>query len=311
MLTVMHYYEPDAAMHWLEFSGKPDAETRQILKKAGWRFIGAVMQWRHQGLLTPLPELPGYQYEEGGEVDYSEARAEHYEARAEKAQARRTAAHQRADSISSMIPFGQPILVGHHSERRHRRDLAKIDKSMRTAIQEGEKAERLQNRAEASLAQRERKHDPGAIARRLTEIRKQYQLYQDATDAEDIRRRDLLAGEIKRLEAELEEAGGLPADQISLQKGDLILIHGHIVEIIRVNKKTITGYLASPVHNLLSRESGYSKRDKRDSGQFDRTRFSLRIYTAQEWAAANEGQTQAEAYAVAEAHFKEIRQRAE
>jgi hypothetical protein len=33
------------------------------------------------------------------------------------------AAEQR---ISSVIPLGQPVLVGHHSERRHRRDIARI-----------------------------------------------------------------------------------------------------------------------------------------------------------------------------------------
>ncbi|MBV9690884.1 MAG: DUF3560 domain-containing protein [Ktedonobacteraceae bacterium] len=184
MLTVIHYYEPDAAMHWLAFPGKPDAETRARLKAAGWRFIGPVVQWRHQGLLTPLPELPGYQYEEGGEVDYAPDRTEHYQDRADKAAGRAAAARQKADSIANMIPFGQPILVGHHSERRHRRDLDKITRNMQKTIEEGKKAQRLQDRAEASLEQQERKHNPGAIARRLEELRKQYKLYQDATSEE-------------------------------------------------------------------------------------------------------------------------------
>ncbi len=307
-VTVIHRYEPNAAMHWLEFPGKPDAATRGILKAAGWRFIGPVVQWQHAGLLTPLPELPGYVYEEGGEVDYSEERAEHYEERADKAEARRAVAHQKADTIAGMIPFGQPILVGHHSERRHRRDLDRIDRNMRTAIEEGTKAEHLRDRAEASRAQQERKHNPGAIARRLDQMRKDYRVYEHATSEEGQRCKGILEAEIARLEAELEAAGGLPADHIDLQKGDLIVIEGHIVEVIRVNKKTITGYLASPIHNLYSKESGYTKRTARSSGQHDRTRFGWRIYTAAEWAAINEDRTQAEAYAIAEAHLKEMRQ---
>lgn len=39
------------------------------------------------------------------------------------------------------IPFGQPILVGHHSEGRHRRTLEKADNAMRKSIEEGDKAE--------------------------------------------------------------------------------------------------------------------------------------------------------------------------
>jgi len=48
-----------------------------------------------------------------------DAKAERYEASAEAAQA-------AADRISDAIPFGQPILVGHHSEGRHRRDLDRM-----------------------------------------------------------------------------------------------------------------------------------------------------------------------------------------
>jgi hypothetical protein len=89
------------------------------------------------------------------------------------------------------------------------------------------------------------------------------------------------------------------------------VIGGHIVEVIRVNKKTITGYLTSPVHNLYSKESGYTKRTERCSGQHDRTRFGMRIYLAQEWAAVKEGRTQAEAYDIAQAHLKVLRQKSE
>ena len=30
-----------------------------------------------------------------------------------------------------MVPLGQPILVGHHSEKRHRKDLTRIDDAFR------------------------------------------------------------------------------------------------------------------------------------------------------------------------------------
>lgn len=79
-------------------------------------------------------------------------RQERYEALAEKAEKEAEAAHQAADRISSFIPFGQPILVGHHSERRHRRDLARIDKKMRQAIEASKKSDYYAQRA-ASVGQ--------------------------------------------------------------------------------------------------------------------------------------------------------------
>lgn len=46
------------------------------------------------------------------------------------------------------IPFGQPILVGHHSERRHRKVIERAENAMRKSIAESEKAEEYRRRAE-------------------------------------------------------------------------------------------------------------------------------------------------------------------
>lgn len=46
------------------------------------------------------------------------------------------------------IPFGQPILVGHHSERRHRNAIAKVDRAMRVAVENSRKAESMSARAD-------------------------------------------------------------------------------------------------------------------------------------------------------------------
>jgi hypothetical protein len=54
-----------------------------------------------------------------------------------------------------MIPMGQPILVGHHSEGRHRRDLRRIDDGYRkgfAALEAAKVAERRASIAEESRA---------------------------------------------------------------------------------------------------------------------------------------------------------------
>ena len=56
----------------------------------------------------------------------------------------------KAHEMGSVIPLGQPILVGHHSEGRHRRLIKQIDNAHRKAYEAEEKAEYYQNRAEAA-----------------------------------------------------------------------------------------------------------------------------------------------------------------
>jgi len=77
---------------------------------------------------------------------------------ADKARARSEQASNTAHAIASGIPPGQPILVGHHSEKRHRRDLARIDSAMRKTIEQGElathharKADGLADQLETSI----------------------------------------------------------------------------------------------------------------------------------------------------------------
>ncbi|RXK81156.1 DUF3560 domain-containing protein [Filimonas effusa] len=48
--------------------------------------------------------------------------------------------YNEADKIASFIPMGQPILIGHHSEKRHRRDLDRIHNLHGQSIKSTEKA---------------------------------------------------------------------------------------------------------------------------------------------------------------------------
>lgn len=76
-----------------------------------------------------------------------EAKVEKRHEWAEKAEARSEAAYAGTRRIADHIPLGQPILIGHHSEGRHRRDLAKIDHGMRKCVEEGKLAQHHTSRA--------------------------------------------------------------------------------------------------------------------------------------------------------------------
>jgi hypothetical protein len=58
-------------------------------------------------------------------------RRERLENKVAKAEERSTASFDRAYELTANIPFGQPILVGHYSEGRHRRTLERSDNTIR------------------------------------------------------------------------------------------------------------------------------------------------------------------------------------
>lgn len=75
------------------------------------------------------------------------ARVARLEERADKKERQGGALLGEASRISSFIPFGQPILVGHHSEKRHRRDLDRIHRKTGQGFALQEQAARLRDRA--------------------------------------------------------------------------------------------------------------------------------------------------------------------
>ncbi|MCC5468020.1 DUF3560 domain-containing protein [Pelosinus baikalensis] len=92
-----------------------------------------------------------------------EARKERYMQLADKAQQESNVAHSTARKIGSFIPFGQPILVGHHSEKRHRRDIAKIENNMRKAVALTDKAKYYSDKAASVGKGGISSDDPSAI----------------------------------------------------------------------------------------------------------------------------------------------------
>jgi hypothetical protein len=77
------------------------------------------------------------------------ARRDRLQRGSERARREAETAHGAATRIWGAIPMGQPILVGHHSERRHRRDLARADRAMRKSVEADKRSKALATRAAA------------------------------------------------------------------------------------------------------------------------------------------------------------------
>ena len=75
-------------------------------------------------------------------------KADRYETKAGKASKTGEAILEQVKKESDMIPLGQPILVGHHSEGRHRRHLASMDSRRHKGLEEHGKAEHYADKAE-------------------------------------------------------------------------------------------------------------------------------------------------------------------
>ena len=64
-----------------------------------------------------------------------------------------------------MLPFGQPILVGHHSEAKHRRHAESINTNMRKSVEAQDKAEYLSRRADSVGSAGIASDDPEAVTK--------------------------------------------------------------------------------------------------------------------------------------------------
>ncbi len=97
--------------------------------------------------------------------DKQNARRNGLNAAADRADERSNAAYKRADMSEGAtgIPFGQPILVGHHSEGKHRRVIEKARKAMDTCVEESKRADDLRRRADAVGTGGISSDDPEAI----------------------------------------------------------------------------------------------------------------------------------------------------
>lgn len=100
-------------------------------------------------------------------VDRAAERAERFEEYSDKRKEDAQRAHEAVSSIADNIPLGQPILVGHHSEARARRDAKKIQRGMEKAVRMWDTSKYWASRAKGALASAKYKELPGVRHRRI------------------------------------------------------------------------------------------------------------------------------------------------
>ena len=171
-ITYTATYSPEDNKLRLYASSRLDAETYARVKNAGFKWapkqeLFVAPMWT-PGREDLLIELCGeIEDEDKSLMDRAEERSERFNeysaSRAEDAEQ----AQKAVSAIANTIPFGQPILIGHHSERRARRDAQRIDDGMRRTVRMWDTSKYWIGRAAAARNHARYKERPDVRARRI------------------------------------------------------------------------------------------------------------------------------------------------
>lgn len=185
-------YSPEDNKLRLYPAARLDPETYARVKAAGfgWApkqelFVAPMWTPAREDLLLELASEIGD--EDTSLVDRAEQRAERFEdysqARAQDAEQARAA----VSVIADMIPFGQPILVGHHSEHHARADQERIHNGMSRAVKMWATAEYWTQRAAGAIRAAKYKERPDVRARRIKGLEADLRKWQANRKAQDHR----------------------------------------------------------------------------------------------------------------------------
>ena len=179
----------------------------------------------------------------------AEKRSERYGKYSENAAQRADDHHDQAKKIEDCIPYGQPVLIGHHSESCHQNYIKKIDRNTRKAIEEKDKARHHKSRASGIEYRLDREvNDKAFIARRIHENEAFLRRLERNESGYSIARFKRLRIETiqkiayyKANNEKLKEVETKPRYSAeNVEKGDLVTAWAGTFPVLRANEKTVT-----------------------------------------------------------------------
>jgi len=158
-------------------SERLDTELYERVRKMGFRwaskqelFVAPGWSPQREDLCM---ELAGeISAEQSTLVERAVAKAERLDTLAAKRADQANTFHEAANRISERFAFGQPILVGHHSERRARKDQATMHRHMDRSVRASKAVGYWAARAEGVERHANYKAKPGVRARRIKTLLK-------------------------------------------------------------------------------------------------------------------------------------------
>ncbi|MBE0548355.1 MAG: DUF3560 domain-containing protein [Rubrivivax sp.] len=168
-------YSPDDNKLRLSSATRLDREVYDRVRAAGFawapkqdQFIASMWTPARADLCIELAGEIGD--DDSSLIDRAEDRADRFDDYRDKRTDEAERATAQARRVADGIPFGQPILVGHHSERHARKDAERIQNGMRKAVRAFDTADYWKRRAVAAIQHAKYKERPDVRARRIKTI---------------------------------------------------------------------------------------------------------------------------------------------
>lgn len=180
-------YSPDDNRLRLSASTRLPRELYERVKAAGFawapkqdQFIAPMWTPERADLCI---ELAGeIEDDDGSLIERAEERSERFEGYQERRAEDAQRAHDYVQRIAEGIPLGQPILVGHHSQRHAERDAKRIENGMRKAVRAFETSEYWKRRAAAAISHAKYKERPDVRHRRIKGLEADQRKHQRSAD---------------------------------------------------------------------------------------------------------------------------------
>ncbi len=154
-----------------------DKEEFKALMGQGFKYVrgetiyyAPYTPWRHKYLIENFGIS---QLEDDFEKhlrDRAEGRSERFEGFSDNAAKRGAAHHETANRISERFYMGQPILVGHHSEKKARSDQARMWANEDKWVQETDRASYWSSRADGALRRAVKRESLRAVVNRIDRL---------------------------------------------------------------------------------------------------------------------------------------------
>ena len=284
MLTITH---TAAEGTLIEGTSRADG-TNHILKACGWRWSRNLGAWyvpasrdrapRRDLITTTTEQLRSAGHEvsvtiddttrttaeiEADKIARQDTRADHLAAKARRLAGQADAAHEAARARADRVPFGQPILVGHHSERVMRRHYDQVRRDWDRSRELADAADEAASAARAAAATTGARYSVQTVANRIGKIEAEIRRIDRAITGhtrpiDGITIPAATGHHLHTLHTERDAAldqlsywQQVRADQIATGKtsdygprtitpGDAVKISGHWYEVVRANPRTVT-----------------------------------------------------------------------
>ena len=248
----------------LTFGNIPSLETRTSMKQMGFRYKPRGKAWSAKWTVEREKFAKGLA---GGIgiVDIKPnwmQKATYAGQMAQKHEQESKERHEQFRKELESIPFGQPILVGHYSEKSHRAHLKRLDKQMEMSMREHNIAKSFAERQNRMMF-KAKGESAGLIYRRIEKLEAEKrkwlreikllefaEKYPEKAQKLGIRpgypsetARKWLTHTQERLAIEREaykQTGGIPMETMNVKSSDVVATSFGMAKVLRVNPKTVT-----------------------------------------------------------------------